>query len=64
VRSQNGNELQLSMTGDPDPARSNSPYYSNVYQANKRLAENTLNKENIPATYKKQVRDYFDSIRP
>jgi hypothetical protein len=63
TRSQNGNELQMSMTGDPDGARSTSPYYQ-VYQTSKRQAESSLDKESIPATYKKQVRDYFDSIRP
>lgn len=63
TRSQNGNELQISMTGDPEPTKSNAPYYQ-VYQTSKRAAESALNKENIPATYKKQVRDYFDSIQP
>ena len=63
TRSKNGNELQISMTGDPEPAKSNAPYYQ-VYQTSKRAAESALNKENIPATYKKQVHDYFDSIKP
>lgn len=62
-RSKDGNELQINMTGDPEPFKSNSPYYQ-VYQTSKKQAENTLNKENIPATYKKQVKDYFDSIKP
>jgi hypothetical protein len=63
MRSQNGNELQTSMTGDPEPARSNAPYYQ-VYRTSKRAAESTLDKESIPAAYKRQVRDYFDSIKP
>ncbi len=62
VRSENGNELQMSMTGDPQAARSNSPYYQ-VVQSSKKQAESTLDKENIPASLKKQVKDYFDSIR-
>src|SRR5581483_3241769 len=62
-RLQNGQELQQNMTGDPEAFKSNSPYYQ-VYQTNRRAAENALNKENIPAAYKKQVRDYFDSIKP
>lgn len=63
TRLQNGNEMQQSMTGDPEAARSNAPYYQ-VYQTSKKAAESTLNKESIPAAYKKQVRDYFDSIKP
>ena len=62
VRSQNGNELQMSMTGDPQAARSSSPYYQ-VVQTSKKQAESTLDKENIPASLKKQVKDYFESIR-
>ena len=30
----------------------------------RRQAESTLDKENIPASMKKQVKDYFDSIKP
>ena len=33
-------------------------------QTSKRQAESSLNKENIPAAYKQQVRDYFNSIKP
>lgn len=62
-RTQNGQELQMNMTGDPDPAHSNTPYYQ-VYQAGKKQAESVLDKENIPATYKEQVKKYFDNIRP
>lgn len=62
-RSQNGQELSLSMTGNPDPTHSSSPYYQ-VYQTNRKQAETSLNKENIPAAYKEQVRKYFDSIHP
>ncbi|HZT44064.1 MAG TPA: hypothetical protein VFA07_18000 [Chthonomonadaceae bacterium] len=63
-RSQNGQELQTSFTGDPESSRSSTPYYSNVYETSKRQAESTLDKENIPATYKEQVRHYFENIRP
>lgn len=64
TRSENGQELQMSFTGDPQSSRSSTPYYSNVYQTSKRQAESTLDKENIPATYKEQVRHYFENIRP
>ena len=56
-------DIQITTTGDPDPTKSSTPYYQ-VYQASKRAAESTLTKENIPANYREQVRDYFDSIRP
>ena len=62
-RTANGQELQMNMTGDPDPAHSNTPYYQ-VYQSSKKQAESTLDKENIPATYKEQVKKYFENIRP
>ena len=53
----------MQMTGDPEPTHSNSPYYRAV-ETSRRQAESTLDKENIPASMKKQVRDYFDSIKP
>jgi hypothetical protein len=62
-RTQNGEEMQMNMTGDPDPAHSNTPYYQ-VYQSSKKQAESTLDKESIPATYKEQVKKYFENIRP
>jgi hypothetical protein len=62
-RTQQGDELQLNMTGDPDPAQSSSPYYK-AYETSKKQAESTLDKESVPAAYKKQVKDYFDSIHP
>jgi hypothetical protein len=63
TRSENGQELQINMTGDPGMASSSAPYYQ-AYQTSKKQAESTLNKENIPPVYKEQVRKYFDSIRP
>ena len=62
-RTANGDELQINMTGDPDPTQSSSPYYK-AYQTSKKQAESTLDKEAVPAAYKKQVKDYFDSIHP
>ena len=64
ARSQNGQELSVPFEGDPEGAHSAAPYYSNVYSSSKKQAESTLNKENIPAAYKEQVRKYFDTIRP
>jgi myosin heavy subunit len=62
-RTQQGQELSTQMTGDPEPTHSNAPYYQAV-ETSRRQAESTLDKENIPASMKKQVRDYFDSIKP
>jgi hypothetical protein len=62
-RTQQGQELSMQMTGDPEPTHSTSPYYQAV-ETSRRQAESTLDKENIPASMKKQVRDYFDSIKP
>ena len=62
-RTENGQELQQNFTGDADPAHSNTPYYQ-VYQSSKKQAESTLDKESIPATYKEQVKKYFENIRP
>jgi len=59
TRNEGGNELHMSMTGDPQAARSSQPYYQ-VVQASKRQAESALDKENIPAALKKQVKDYFE----
>jgi hypothetical protein len=62
-RTANGQELQTVVTGDPGAATANTPYFQ-VYGSGKKQAESTLDKENIPATYKQQVRRYFESIRP
>jgi tetratricopeptide (TPR) repeat protein len=62
-RSKEGNELQQNFTGDPEAFKSNTPYFQ-AYVSGRKQAENSLNKENIPVAYKKQVRDYFDSIKP
>jgi hypothetical protein len=62
-RTKDGQELTTQLNGDPEPTQSNSPYYRAV-ETSKRQAESTLNKENIPAAMRQQVRDYFDSIKP
>jgi hypothetical protein len=56
-------DVQITLKGDPDPTKSATPYYQ-VYQSSKKAAETALDKENIPAAYKEQVKEYFDSIRP
>ncbi len=59
----NGQELQMAFRGSPGASQSSAPYYQ-VYQTSKKQAESTLNKENIPAAYKEQVREYFEQIHP
>lgn len=56
-------DVQLTTKGDPEATQSATPYYE-VYQKSRKAAETTLDKENIPAAYKEQVKEYFDSIRP
>lgn len=49
--------------GAPERGSAAQPYYE-VYSTYRRAAEDALNREEVPATYKKQVRDYFDSLQP
>jgi len=44
-----------------DNARSS---YFKVYESAKKEAEDALAKEQIPHGYKKQVKDYFESLNP
>jgi hypothetical protein len=64
VRNQNFSELQQNYKGDPDGQYvTGTPLYQ-TYAQQKRAAESAVNKENIPAAYRKQVKDYFESISP
>jgi len=48
----------------PDGAqRSTVPYYRAYAQA-RRTAESAVERENIPAEYRRQVKEYFESIKP
>ncbi len=58
-----GKKLQRTYMGTPDPTQDRAGYYQ-VAPESKRAAEASLNREDIPVGYKKQVRDYFDSIQP
>lgn len=57
-----GQRLSRSYMGTPDPTRDRAAYYS-IVPDKVRAAESALNREDIPAGYKKTVRDYFDSIQ-
>ena len=64
ARNMNNTELVQQYTGNPDQgARASTPYYE-VYQQQRRAAESAVDKEHIPAAYRKQVKEYFESIRP
>lgn len=49
--------------GAPEQSSAARPYYE-VYSTYQRTAEEALAREDVPAAYKKHVRDYFDSLRP
>jgi hypothetical protein len=58
------NEVQQNFKGDPDGQYlAGTPLYQ-AYQTGRRSIESPVNKEQIPAQYKKQVKDYFESINP
>jgi hypothetical protein len=62
-RGQKGKETVTYIKGAPDQANATVPYYD-VYGRYAPAAESALNREDIPANYKKQVKSYFDSIAP
>jgi hypothetical protein len=62
-RGKKGKETVTYFRGAPDQATANVPYYD-VYGQYAPAAESALNRDDIPATYKKQVKDYFDALRP
>ncbi len=62
-RGEKGREMVSYTRGAPDKATASVPYYE-VYGKYAPTAEKALSREDIPATYKKQVKEYFDSLRP
>jgi hypothetical protein len=58
-----GKKLSRSYMGTPDPTQDRAAYYS-VVPDKLKAAESSLNREDIPAGYKKQVKEYFESIQP
>ena len=56
--------VTLMFKGEPERgAKTAIPYYE-AYSRQRKVAENAVNKENIPAPYRKQVKEYFESIKP
>jgi hypothetical protein len=56
-----GPEMVRPLRAAPDRADPHSSYYS-VYPSARRAAEDALSKEQVPAGYRKPVKEYFDSI--
>jgi hypothetical protein len=64
VRNNNFTELQQNFKGNPDGQYvTGTPLYQQ-YMSGKRSLESPVNKEQIPAAYRKQVKEYFESISP
>lgn len=62
-RGEKGREMISYTQGAPDRATASVPYYK-VYGRYAPTAEKALSREDIPASYKKQVKGYFDALRP
>ena len=63
VRNMNNTELVQQYTGDPQKGiRTGTPYYE-AGQVHGRASESAVDKENIPAAYRKQVKDYFEKLK-
>ena len=58
-----GQSDYTTVRGAPEAGSAAQPYYE-VYSNYRHAAEDALSKEDVPAAYKKQVRDYFESLRP
>ena len=57
-----GPELITPFRGSPDRSDTKTPYYS-VSPTALRQAEDALAKEDVPAAYRKSVKQYFEGIR-
>ena len=62
-RGDKGKESVSYFRGAPDKVDASTPYYE-VYERYAPAAESAMNREDIPASEKRRVRDYFDSLRP
>jgi len=58
-----GEHLSRSYMGTPDPTKDRAAYYQ-VVPDRVRAAEASLDREEIPAGHRDQVRKYFNSIQP
>jgi hypothetical protein len=58
-----GEHMSRSYMGTPDPTKDRAAYYQ-VVPERVRAAEASLNREEIPAGHRDQVRRYFQAISP
>jgi hypothetical protein len=63
-RSGASGDLKQDYKGDPDGNYAASTPLYQAYQSGRRAAENPTSRENIPPAYRKQVKEYFESINP
>jgi hypothetical protein len=61
-RGQKGKETVSYFRGSPDQASASVPFYE-VYENYAPAAESAMNREDIPATHKRQIKEYFDALR-
>jgi hypothetical protein len=60
---QPGEAISMPFLGAPEAAQGTAPFYG-IYGEYHKAVEAELKNEEIPAAYRKQVKDYFDSINP
>ena len=62
-RGETGKETITFMKGAPGKAEASTPYYE-AYSRYAPAAEQAMHRDDIPANYRQQVKDYFDSLKP
>ena len=62
-RGEKGKETITFMKGAPGKAEASTPYYE-AYSRYAPAAEEAMHRDDIPANYRQQVKDYFDSLKP
>lgn len=62
-RGDKGKETVTFMKSAPGKADASTPYYE-VYEKYAPAAEEAVKRDDIPANYRRQVREYFDSLKP
>jgi len=59
-----GEAYSIQILGEPDkPGKAQVPYYK-VYSDYSKIAENALDREEVPAQHRARVKDYFESLKP
>lgn len=58
-----GEAFSIPFMGAPEEAEGAAPFYE-VFGDYEKAAEKELHREEIPAAFRKQIKDYFESITP